>query len=1038
MTRGGNQPRKSYIGIRMGIILLIAVILVPVILLTFQTANESFEATKNQIKTNTTDIARLASNEYSRIIGNAQQMLVSLALLPEIQSQDPADCNRLLPNLIQRFPEYSNLGVVRADGIVSCSSSPDQNGRDLSNLPWFAPAIHSANFYTGEYQVRRASQKAVMVLAQPIVDGNGKITSLVTAELSLDWLSHLAVDIRLNNGSSITLIDRDGIVLSHYPEARNTIGLPLSDSTLLALIHQNKSGTYETPSAGKDQILYAFSPLNAANSAQNTYVVVALPLTPAINAIYSSAFRSLIILAFVIAFLIPLVWFITDRFFTQKLNQIISTAHELSRGNLSARTGILTRRMWEIPFLAKTFDEMAQALQDQQTAEERARVALQESEARYRRLTENAKDIIFRYDLLPTPGFSYVNPACEAITGYTQADHYALGSKINNILLHPDDADLYEQYLTNPSQFSHSLVMRWITKQGNIIWIEQRIVHLFDAENNIIAVEGIVHDITALKRSEQSLFRHAREVETLNKIAMLGTQATSQDELIAGFTALIGAAPGLGSYGVLLWDTVTGQLLAHPSYFNNGFPLPVTLCPPDRGIAGKVYVTGVPICSGDVNLHPDYVCTDPSTRSELCVPITVNGQIIGVINLESAEINHFDPPSERLMITIASELSTSLEKVRLYEETQRRLDHLLALRKIDLAITSSFDLHSSLAVLLEQTCANLHADAANILLWDETSRTFSSIAHKNIVNPPENYVIHVPEDSPNPLLKMIHSPQPVFLPDMRVLDNPYLQPLVERGLVSAYMTPLLSKGKLRGILQTFFSNFFSPDDEWKDFLEALAGQAAIALDNAELFQRLESSNHELTLAYDETIEGWSRALDLRDRETEGHSQRVTALTLALAHQIGIPEAQWGHLRRGALLHDIGKVGVPDSILLKPGALSDEEWVVMHRHPDYALVLLSPIQFLRPALDIPCYHHEKWDGTGYPRGLKGEEIPLGARIFAVIDVWDALRSDRPYRKAWSVSDTRSYILRLSGTHFDQAVVSAFFDFMDSPAGDAFVD
>ena len=197
--------------------------------------------------------------------------------------------------------------------------------------------------------------------------------------------------------------------------------------------------------------------------------------------------------------------------------------------------------------------------------------------------------------------------------------------------------------------------------------------------------------------------------------------------------------------------------------------------------------------------------------------------------------------------------------------------------------------------------------------------------------------------------------------------------------------------------------------------------------NSQLEQRLDRIillNHELAQAYDATIEGWSRALDLRDHETEGHSQRVTEMTVRLAQAFGVGDEEMVHVRRGALLHDIGKMGVPDAVLLKPGPLTDSEWRVMRRHPDHACEMLSPIAFLRPALDIPHGHHEKWDGTGYPRRLSGESIPLAARLFAVVDVWDALRSDRPYRRAWTVERTREHIAALAGTHFDPQVVPVF--------------
>ncbi len=189
--------------------------------------------------------------------------------------------------------------------------------------------------------------------------------------------------------------------------------------------------------------------------------------------------------------------------------------------------------------------------------------------------------------------------------------------------------------------------------------------------------------------------------------------------------------------------------------------------------------------------------------------------------------------------------------------------------------------------------------------------------------------------------------------------------------------------------------------------------------------KLQEANARLLAAYEATIDSLSHALDLRDRETEGHSRRVAELTAKLAQAMGVKEEEIAHLRRGALLHDIGKIGIPDSILHKPDRLTNEEWVVMRRHPQFAYSMLYPIEYLRPALDIPYSHHEKWDGTGYPRGLKGKAIPLAARLFTIIDVWDALTSDRPYRPAWSRGEALNYIRDQSGRHFDPQVVELFF-------------
>ena len=183
---------------------------------------------------------------------------------------------------------------------------------------------------------------------------------------------------------------------------------------------------------------------------------------------------------------------------------------------------------------------------------------------------------------------------------------------------------------------------------------------------------------------------------------------------------------------------------------------------------------------------------------------------------------------------------------------------------------------------------------------------------------------------------------------------------------------------------------------------------------------------ELTIASEAIIDSFVQALDLREHEAEGHTARVAELTVRLAKSFNLTEAQLNDIKHGALLHDIGKMGIPDYVLQKPSGLDDEEWTLMRKHPQIAYDLLSPVAYLNGALEIPFCHHEKWDGTGYPQGLSGEQIPLGARIFAVVDVWDALTSDRPYRKAWTKAEALEHILSQSGIHFDPVIVERFVD------------
>jgi putative nucleotidyltransferase with HDIG domain len=251
-------------------------------------------------------------------------------------------------------------------------------------------------------------------------------------------------------------------------------------------------------------------------------------------------------------------------------------------------------------------------------------------------------------------------------------------------------------------------------------------------------------------------------------------------------------------------------------------------------------------------------------------------------------------------------------------------------------------------------------------------------------------------------------------------------------LLSILCAPLKLKEELIGVIYVdnrAQAGIFKNDD--LELIASFSNQAAVAIDNARLIDELQDKNRELEEAYQATLEGWVLALDLRDKETEGHTIRVTRLTETLAKSMGIREAELIHIRRGALLHDIGKMAIPDGILLKPGALTAEERTLIEKHPVYAFEMLSPIKFLNPALDIPYCHHEKWDGSGYPRGLSGEDIPLAARIFSVVDVWDALVSDRPYRKGLQPDDVKGKIRDDAGAHFDPRVVDAFLALGEHP-------
>lgn len=364
------------------------------------------------------------------------------------------------------------------------------------------------------------------------------------------------------------------------------------------------------------------------------------------------------------------------------------------------------------------------------------------------------------------------------------------------------------------------------------------------------------------------------------------------------------------------------------------------------------------------------------------------------------------------------------ERKRMEQQLQRKIEQLSSLHAIDLAISSNTDLRITLGIVSGHIIRQLNVDAVNVLLLNPHSLTLTYVFGQGFRSPLQTRLsVRLGEGQAG---RAALERQTIFIADLPGNLSDFVNPklLEGEGFRSYVCVPLIAKGEVKGVLGLFKRTTLDPDDTWFDFLQVLAGQAAIAIDNNTLFNDLQKSNMELTLAYDATIEGWSHALELRDRDTEGHTWRVTKMVIELARSLGLSDVEITQIRRGALLHDIGKMGVQDDILNKPGPLTEQEWEIMRRHPQYAYEMLRPIEYLRPALDIPYCHHERWDGFGYPRGLAGEDIPFAARIFTILDVYDALTSDRPYRQAWTKQDALDHIREQSGKRFDPKIVDAF--------------
>ena len=673
---------------------------------------------------------------------------------------------------------------------------------------------------------------------------------------------------------------------------------------------------------------------------------------------------------------------------------------------------------------------------------------LKTSEERFRLLVEGVEEYaIFMLD--PEGKIVSWNTGAERIKGYKDKEilgqHFSIFFPEEDIQRAKPEKAL--QIASTEGRYEDETLR--VRKDGSKFWASVVITALRDASGNLRGFSKITRDITARIEKDNALRKVNRALKTLSECNQALVRADNESALLNNICEILVTHGGYR----MAW-------IAFAEHDEKKSIRPVAQKGYEEGYLDKAKLTwadtergrstvGTAIRTQQISISKD-VASDPNFApwheeilklgygSIIALPLIANSEVFGALAICASEPDAFDAAEIELLTELKNDLAYGIKALRIREEHNKteeelrrnearlelQFNRLSALRSIDLAITGTTDMRIVLNVILEQIASVLKADAMDVLLLNphthllefSAGRGFrtSILRHTRLSLGDgyagraalERHVIHVPN---------------LGLEKNSLKRAPLLS---EEGFVAYYGMPLIAKGHVRGVLEVFHRKPFNPDQEWLDFLEALSGQAAVAIDSASLFSELQRSTTELIVAYDRTLEGWSSALDLRDKETEGHTLRVTELTMDLARTLGISDEELVHIRRGALLHDIGKMGVPDSILLKPGALTEEEWVIMRKHPVYAYELLYPITYLRPALDIPHYHHEKWDGSGYPRGLKEDQIPLAARMFAIIDVWDAVRSDRPYRPAWPEEKAIDHLRNQAGKHFDPKILDTF--------------
>lgn len=404
-------------------------------------------------------------------------------------------------------------------------------------------------------------------------------------------------------------------------------------------------------------------------------------------------------------------------------------------------------------------------------------------------------------------------------------------------------------------------------------------------------------------------------------------------------------------------------------------------------------------------------------------PVQKDGRVICLLALASDQTDFFCPSTIAWIQTLTETLSYSVLQV---ENQTKKIQAEYAINRI---LQSSLNFRETFYAIFEILSDLIGVDAAIVLNYSPVSRQFDLLATHGL-GARALAKIHLYIEN-RLTRRVVEGHRTIEVENILTVEpgENHLNLFSQEGLQAHVTIPLINQRDLLGILEIFWREAQYADN-WKLEILQLIGEAVTyAMEHTTVLEALKRRNDELTSTYTATLEGLTRALELRDLETEGHTRRVSALTVRLAEHMRIPADQRASIQQGALLHDIGKLGIPDAILLKPGSLSPREWKVMQQHPLYAYNILAPILSLRQALDIPLYHHERWNGSGYPYGLKGQQIPLSARLFAVVDVYDALTSDRPYRSAWTRSQAIEYLREQTGQQFDPQVVTHFLELIN---------
>lgn len=523
-------------------------------------------------------------------------------------------------------------------------------------------------------------------------------------------------------------------------------------------------------------------------------------------------------------------------------------------------------------------------------------------------------------------------------------------------------------------------------------------------------------------RHSQSAARRLDELILLNDVIVAANSEVSLERVLSSVT---------GEIGELLQSEDVNVTLVSDRYQDPGGAVSVAEAGWRAAVAAWVMRNRQPVLIQDLSRDTRFNAHAQSARACLGAPMTIGERVIGVIAVAHPQANTFDANDLRLLTTLAGQIAAAIERARLLDETRKRLAEISAMFQFSNELrTATTDAHL-LNLVVQDAVSMLQATSGALELLTPDGEHLQVAAVTNM----PHLGLEIPAEVGGLSWEAYRSGETIAVADVkddvRVNLPDAVQPV--RGAIAA---PLRTPSGVLGALLLGFSEYGAPSQDKIRLATTIANLAAQALHRLRLNEQTVEQAASLAIAlndleesYQATLLALSAALDARDRETEGHSQRVTKFALAIGKQLHLSPRDLTNLERGALLHDVGKIGISDNILLKAGPLTPQERAIMNQHPRLGYEMLQGISFLQEALPVVLYHQEMYDGSGYPEGLFGEQIPLGARIFAVADTYDAMTSTRPYRSALSHDAALSEILAHKGTQFDPHVVDAFVSLFD---------